>query len=160
MCKEGSNYIRTWGIGESEDWKEMDLPDNGYFVELQASYSMRFGIDNNGRLFVWGENLDDDFPKPEDSDKSDCFLNRDKTKPSHLKWFSDKDLKVLDVQVGQKFAVALTQDSQGKKYLYGLGKQINESYNGKDNVFPNRFGQNSKAVYETYIHEITDVDAE
>ncbi len=69
-------------------------------------------------------------------------------------------MKVLDVQVGQKFAVALTQDSQGKKYLYGLGKQINEYHNGRDTVFPNRFGKNAKTVFGSCIHQITDVDAE
>lgn len=93
----------------------MDLPDSGYFVQLQASYSMRFGIDNNGKLYVWGVNLDDDFPKLEDSNIPDCFEERDTVNPSHLKWFSEQNIKVLDVQVGQKFAVALTQDSQGKK---------------------------------------------
>lgn len=33
-------------------------------------------------------------------------------------------------------------------------------YNGQSTVFPNRFGQNAKAIYGSYIQLITDVDAE
>jgi intracellular sulfur oxidation DsrE/DsrF family protein len=61
--------------------------------------------------------------------------------------------------VGSSFAIVLTEDEQGKKHLYGLGKQTIDFYTCNSSINNNRFGENAKKLYGTCIYEITDVDA-
>lgn len=96
LRNKGSKKIRTWRIGDGDDWVLMDLPGEAYFEEVKSNYELHFGLDNLGKFYVWGKDVNEVFPKLEDSEQPDCFEVRHDEQPSHLKWLTDRNLKVLD----------------------------------------------------------------
>lgn len=73
--------------------------------------------------------------------------DREWKRPCHFKWFSDKNLKVLEVKTGMYLAIVLTKNEEGKKELYGIGKFIANNYNGNSSEDIYTFGKDAKKVY-------------
>jgi len=79
-----------------------------------------------------------------------------------VNWFADNNLKVLDFEAGNYFAIVLVQNSQGKKEFYAIGQKTVNTYNPATSSYADfdRFGPNAKAVYGTSIYYLADIDAE
>ena len=86
--------VKTMIIGECKPWEEMKLvEDSNILVDIQSCNCANFAIDNEGRLYAWGQGstISTNFPYEEGQEVADCFANRnDLTLPTHLKWFSDQ----------------------------------------------------------------------
>jgi hypothetical protein len=94
-------------------------------------------------------------------ESAECFENGDSSAdPNHFKWFAEQNIKVLDIEGGHSFLVALTENADGKREFYGLGLKMREKHDGESTVFPDRFGLNAKAVYKSSVYLMTDVDAD
>ena len=79
----------------------------------------RAGLDNNGGLWVWGESTP--------AAKSDEFYHepvcdQDERSLSHkIKWFSEKDLKVVDIEAGSKALIVKTvHNDTNQQSFYGI----------------------------------------
>ena len=168
--KNDTGKIRSFRIGEADTdcsetankWREINLPNEGYFTHISSTRRFAYGICNQKKLWVWGrsDECSDHLQKDETEGVEDCLATRDWNEPNLFKWFDNKNIKVLDVKTGWGFAIVLTQNADGKKQFYGIGKKIFECHNGVDSVKPDRFGENAKAMYGKCIYMITDVNAE
>ena len=58
----------------------------------------------------------------------------------------------------------LTENAEGKREFYGLGKKCKDFDNGLidggENVTVNHFGPNAKPIVDNFVYLLTDVDAE
>lgn len=138
--KNSAGQTRSFRIGEADTddgetsgkWKELMLPAGDYFTQISSTRYSVFGVCNKNKLWVWGQSgeCSEILPKDEAAGASDCLASREWKVPCLFKWFSDKNLKVLDVKTGWHMAVVLTQNRDGKKEFYGVGKKMFESSNG------------------------------
>ena len=69
---------------------------------------------------------------------------RDSFKPSCVKWFSDNELKVLEVEAGFEHVVVKTIDKDGKPGFYGINNET-----GHKDVFG--YDSNIEKVYKDKI---------
>lgn len=110
LVKPGGT-VKTMKIGECKPWTEMKLvEDSNYLVDIQSCHYHQYGIDNEGRLYVWGMDgtVKKHFPYEEGQETPDCLANRDDLcAPTHVKWFTEQKLKVLKVKVGECHAIVL-----------------------------------------------------
>ena len=112
--------------GESGKWHQLALPEGRYFKKIVAVRQQAWGICDQDKLWIWGNEIDNFIPKA-DGDDQDCFASREFRDPVLFKWFEDKNLKILDIKAGIEFAIVLTEDSSCKRTFYGVGKQIREA---------------------------------
>ena len=153
---------RTFEIGETRDnagnWNELALPAGRHFTKaIGPAWSAFSAIDDEQRLWLWDYNESVSAMMPE---SAECFENGESAAPNHFKWFTERKIKVLDIEGGHSFVIALTEDADGKREFYGLGTKLREKHDGEQNVFPDRFGPNAKAVYKNSVFLLTDVDAD
>ena len=120
---------------------------------MSSGYEEILGIDNEQNLWVYDYNL-----MKQEEGTDDCLETRNFERFNKICWFNKNNLKVLDVKSNEKFAIVLTEDSQGLKQFYGIGQKIiDRYYYGCQTI--DRFGGGSKAVYGNSIYLIADVDA-
>ena len=109
---DGSNDDSNESNHTRNEFKEMDLPEGTYFVKVTGYVISLFGIDQNQNLWVWY------FFEAEENELLDDSTKSDKIKK--VTWFSDRGLKVLDVDCGLKGAVVKTEDSEGTIKYYAI----------------------------------------
>jgi hypothetical protein len=131
--EKSDGTVRTYSIGPdnvSTEWYELELPNGIYFTKVigPAKSTAKCAIDNMNKLWMWDYRGTVSEMMPE---SASCFENGDSSeRPNHFKWFTDKKIKVLDIEGGFKFIVALTEDAKGKREFYGLGNKTREKYDG------------------------------
>ena len=83
------------------------------------------GVDNHNNLWVWGS----EFYACEDENTYaalyqdldiETYRNSNYIRPTLVKWFKERSLKVLDVESGERTAVVKTEDKDGKIVFYAL----------------------------------------
>ena len=69
------------------------VEDSNHLVDIQFGRYHQYGIDNEGRLYVWGMHgvIESYFRYEEGQETPDCLANRDDLmKPTHFKWFTEQ----------------------------------------------------------------------
>ena len=102
----------------SGNFVPIKLPDNHYCIKIANQGYLVHGVDNNGNLWVWGNDIyaqnQEDFGSIYEGE-----YGRD-NKPKKVKWFNEQNLKVLDVNSGRRSCVVKCEDKDGKIVFYGL----------------------------------------
>ena len=122
--KSDDGKTRSYLIGNtnenSNEWIELALPPARHFTKIISPALTPFSaIDDQSNLWLWSHEYSLFEMMPE---SMECFANGEQADaPNHFKWFTEKKLKVLDIEGGYNFLIALTEDAQGKREFYGLG---------------------------------------
>ena len=140
-AKDAQNNRKTFSCGSNEDvegclgrpessddgsndsnhtrheFKEMDLPDGTYFIKVSGYVVSLFGIDQNGNLWVW-------YFYDEENELLDDSTKTDKIKK--VTWFSDRNLRVLDIDCGLKGSIVKTEDADGTIKYYAIFEKHGE----------------------------------
>lgn len=121
--------MKTFGGGEATDFighnedsccnlfKPLALPAGTYLKKITNERHIVHGVDNNGNLWVWGSEI-----YGTEEDRATLYEGEYErnSKPKLMKWFRDQNLKVLDVESGDKAAIVKCEDKDGKVIFYGL----------------------------------------
>lgn len=76
------------------------------------------GIDNQQRLWIWGNR----YAWDSEEDRNILYegpMGRN-SKPTLVKWFSEREMKVLDVASGYFAALVKVQDKDERIIMYGM----------------------------------------
>lgn len=118
---------------------------------------MIYGICDQNNLWCWSKDTLNNIYTRVESPEVDCLASHD-DKPNKVTWFSDNNLRIIDVKAGMEMAIVLTENSEGNREFYGFGKNIRECSNNNKQVYPARFGENAKTMCP-HIYLIVDIDA-
>ena len=75
-----------------------------------------FGIDQDQNIWQWGRHFGGSSETHQQMYGTSEIERR--SKPYKLKWFEEKELKCLEVQVGNQWAIVRTADKDGKQEFY------------------------------------------
>ena len=127
--QDTDGVMKTFGGGEATDYighnedsccnlfKPLALPAGTYLKKITNERHIVHGVDNNGNLWVWGSEI-----YGTEEDRATLYEGEYErnSKPKLMKWFRDQNLKVLDVESGDKAAIVKCEDKDGKVIFYGL----------------------------------------
>lgn len=77
------------------------------------------GVDNHNNLWVWGIDI---YGANDQADLATLYSGerQNNSKPMLMKWFSEQNMKVIDVSSSENNALVKVEDREGKIFFFGL----------------------------------------
>ena len=127
-CKNSEGTKRSFCAGQEEDvqghnsgsctssFVPIAVPDDVWFRQINSQRYCVFGIDQDQNIWQWGRHFGGSSETYQQMYGTSEIERR--SKPYKLKWFEEKELKCLEVQVGNQWAIVRTADKDGKQEFY------------------------------------------
>lgn len=134
----------------------MKFPESVTISKISSKgYRNAFAMDTDGGLWVWGYKLayDDYYGENEDEDPDWIPNYKDSWTPCKIEWFSKNNIKIIDVEAGEIFAVVKTKDKNGGLAFYGI---LTPDYHYQAK---NTFGANTKEIIKKTLYKLEAISA-
>ena len=108
----------------------LTVPEGTYMTQITNHSEHVWAIDQDNNLWCWGVH----FGKNQDEDRQAIYQEEinNEGQPVLLKWFKEREYKMLEVKSGNCHAVVKAKDKDGNLEFFGLcGEADSTKYFGK-----------------------------